>query len=207
MQPIRFLRLLAANVLEPLIRLAGVVGSSIGRDRHGVEMVIRGRLLAGSLGWRIGRRVEFCGKLSNICMGANVVLYGETWIDAGGPSGHVFIGAASHVDRQSILYGQGGLTIGANCAISSGVRIYSQSNHDALKDGTPVALQPTKYAPVAIEDGCWIGSGVTVLPGVRVGKGARIGAGAVVVNDVAPFSTAVGVPAKMVERTGRERQA
>jgi acetyltransferase-like isoleucine patch superfamily enzyme len=52
-------------------------------------------------------------------------------------------------------------------------------------------------APVVIEDDCDLGVGAIVLPGVRIGKGAQIGAGAVVVEDVPPYSVAIGVPARV----------
>lgn len=56
-----------------------------------------------------------------------------------------------------------------------------------------------EYAePITIEDDCWLGANVTVLPGVTIGKGCTIGAGAVVNKDVPPYSVAVGVPAKVV---------
>jgi serine O-acetyltransferase len=44
----------------------------------------------------------------------------------------------------------------------------------------------------------YVGVGAKILGAVRVGEGARIGAGAVVLNDVPPHTTAVGVPAKVV---------
>ena len=49
-----------------------------------------------------------------------------------------------------------------------------------------------------IEDGCWIGGGVIILPGVTIGQKCVIGAGSVVVSDVPPNSTVVGVPGKVV---------
>ena len=43
-----------------------------------------------------------------------------------------------------------------------------------------------------------VGLGARVLPGLTVGAGARIGAGAVVIDDVAPGTTVVGAPARVV---------
>lgn len=45
-----------------------------------------------------------------------------------------------------------------------------------------------------------IGAGAKVLGGVRLGAGCRVGANAVVLDDVAPGETVVGIPAQPVER-------
>jgi serine O-acetyltransferase len=49
-----------------------------------------------------------------------------------------------------------------------------------------------------LEDGVVIGVGSSVLGAVTIGEGARVGAGAVVLRDVPPHTTAVGVPARAV---------
>nr|WP_143033346.1 DapH/DapD/GlmU-related protein [Prevotellamassilia timonensis] len=61
-----------------------------------------------------------------------------------------------------------------------------------MKDITP----PGK---VIIEDDCWIGFNVIILPGVTIGKGSIIGAGAVVTKSIPPYSVAGGVPAKVIK--------
>ncbi len=46
----------------------------------------------------------------------------------------------------------------------------------------------------------WIGQNAVILPGVHIGDGAIIGANSVVGSDVAPYTIAVGDPAKAVRR-------
>ncbi len=58
---------------------------------------------------------------------------------------------------------------------------------------------------VSIGDGAFVGIGARVLPGRSVGAGAIVGAGAVVVRDVAPGTTVVGVPARVLAAGGGTR--
>jgi len=51
-----------------------------------------------------------------------------------------------------------------------------------------------------IERGVLICAGAKILGNIRVGIGAKVGAGSVVLNEVAPHTTVVGVPAKTVGR-------
>lgn len=61
-------------------------------------------------------------------------------------------------------------------------------------------------APITIEDGCWIGASVTILPGVRIGKGCVIAAGAVVTHDVEDNTLVGGVPAKVIKELSTEHK-
>lgn len=54
-----------------------------------------------------------------------------------------------------------------------------------------------------IEDGATIYAGAKVLGDVRVGRNAVVGANAVVVKDVPDNALAVGVPARIIERSAR----
>lgn len=45
-----------------------------------------------------------------------------------------------------------------------------------------------------------IGAGAKILGNVKIGDGSKVGAGSVVLNDVPPHSTVVGVPARVVGR-------
>ncbi len=53
-----------------------------------------------------------------------------------------------------------------------------------------------------IESGVMIGAGAKVLGPITVGKNAKVAAGAVVVRDVEPNSTVVGVPGEVVKIDG-----
>lgn len=52
-----------------------------------------------------------------------------------------------------------------------------------------------------LENGVVVGVGAKILGAVTIGEGARIGGGAVVLRDVPPHTTAVGVPARAVAWT------
>ena len=54
-----------------------------------------------------------------------------------------------------------------------------------------------------IEDFVVVGVGATVLGDIRIGRGSRVGAGAVVIADVPPNCTVVGIPGRVVVREGR----
>lgn len=60
-------------------------------------------------------------------------------------------------------------------------------------------------APV-VERGAYLGAGAKVLGSVRIGAGARIGANAVVLTDIPPNCTAVGIPARIVRARDQETE-
>jgi serine O-acetyltransferase len=76
--------------------------------------------------------------------------------------------------------------IGANCTIRQGVTIGNR------EDGGP--------SPI-LEDDVELGAYAQVLGGVRIGRGAKVGAMSVVLVDVPPGALAVGVPARVIERS------
>lgn len=46
----------------------------------------------------------------------------------------------------------------------------------------------------------FIGAGAKIIGSVKIGAGAKVGANAVVVDDVPPYCTVVGIPARVVRR-------
>jgi maltose O-acetyltransferase len=53
---------------------------------------------------------------------------------------------------------------------------------------------------VRIDDDCWIGANVTILPGVTIGRGSTVASGAVVTKDVPEYCLVGGVPAKVIKK-------
>ena len=128
-------------------------------------------------------------------------------------------GAILHDVRFFNLYrrGLGGLTVGRDCflgdeclidlaeAVSLGdqvtlaerVLVLTHTNV-GYRDHPLQRLFPPMAAAVVVEDGSFVGAGVTLLPGVRVGRGSFVAAGSVVTEDVPPATLVAGVPARPV---------
>jgi len=85
-----------------------------------------------------------------------------------------------------------GVVIGETAEIGDNVTLY----HGVTLGG--VSLERTKRHPT-IEENVVIGSGAKVLGPFTVGKGSRIGSNSVVIKEVPPNSTVVGVPGRMVQ--------
>ena len=73
--------------------------------------------------------------------------------------------------------------------------------HDC-KFGDFVTLNPgvNVSGNVCLKDCVSVGTGVSIIQGITVGEGTTIGAGAAVVRNIEPNCTAVGVPAKAMEK-------
>jgi sugar O-acyltransferase (sialic acid O-acetyltransferase NeuD family) len=72
--------------------------------------------------------------------------------------------------------------------------------HDAtLADYVTVAPGVNISGSVSVGEGCDLGTGSSVIQGVRIGHWCVIGAGAVLLHDVAPNVTVVGVPARPIK--------
>jgi len=128
-------------------------------------------------------------------------------------------GAILHDVRFFNLYrrGLGGLTVGRDCflgdeclidlaeAVSLGnqvtlaERVLVLTHTNVGYHDHPLQRQfPAMAAAVVVEDGSFVGAGVTLLPGVRVGRGSFVAAGSVVTRDVPPATLVAGVPARVV---------
>lgn len=182
--------LLFAPFSETLIRIfVYFFGLFFPAHQFEIDRRMRGSvfgLFHGLNGIAIDRYVLFEGV--RITLASKVKIYRGVQIVTGA-KGSFTIGTGSHIARNSVVSASGGVLIGKNCSISSGVRIYSVTNQ---ADGT------VSKAQVRIGDNVLVGSGAYIGPGVSIGDGAAIGSGAVVIKDVAEGVVVVGVPARPV---------
>jgi serine O-acetyltransferase len=95
------------------------------------------------------------------------------------------------VGRRLLIDHGMGVVVGETAEIGDNVTLYQGVTLGG------VSLNPGKRHPT-IEDDVVIGTGAAVLGPLTVGKGARVGSNAVVLKDVAPGTTVVGVPARPV---------
>ncbi len=90
-----------------------------------------------------------------------------------------------------------GVVIGETAIVGDDVTMYQ----GVTLGGT--GKQRGKRHPT-VGNGVVIGAGAKILGAVTIGDGAKIGGGAVVLKDVPPYTTAVGVPARAVAWTNPE---
>lgn len=90
-----------------------------------------------------------------------------------------------------------GVVIGETCEIGDNVTLYQ----GVTLGGT--GKEKGKRHPTIL-DGALVATGAKVLGSITVGECARIGAGSVVLKDVPPNSTVVGIPGRIVVQNGKK---
>jgi len=92
--------------------------------------------------------------------------------------------------------------IQANSSIGSHVLINTAASidHDnVIGDFAHISPHATLCGNVEIGEGTHVGAAATVITSVKIGRWCTIGAGSVVLEDIPDHSTAVGVPARIVQ--------
>jgi serine O-acetyltransferase len=97
----------------------------------------------------------------------------------------------ARIGRKLLIDHGMGVVIGETAEVGDNVTLYQGVTLGG------VSLNPGKRHPT-IDDDVVIGAGAAVLGPFTVGRGARIGSNAVVIHEVPPGATVVGVPAHQV---------
>lgn len=109
---------------------------------------------------------------------------------------NVFLNSRTHISAiNRMVIGNGVLT-------GSDVLICDNNHGRSTRDDLLMPPQRRKLyskGSIIIEDNVWIGDKAVILGGVTIGTGSVIGASSVVVNDIPPYSIAVGNPARIVK--------
>lgn len=212
----KILRALVESVLRPI---DGGFGERLRYKYY------RGRFQSCGLNLRIGINVKLSG-LKYISIGNNVWIDDGCILNAGLPEsfgnrevkrrhnpdygsadGKLKLGSHIHLAPSCILnaFG-GGIEIGDHCGLSSGVKIYSMSNHyrsykdpslitysNPMTKDLPVVLS---IYPVKVGRNCFVTLGATLLGGT-VGENSYVTPSSLVIGRFSPNVILSGSPAKV----------
>ncbi len=130
-------------------------------------------------------------------VGPNTLFEPNVWITVGDDA-KVRIGEGTFLNIAVMVAALQSVEIGSHCMLANGCFV-TDSNHRFDDPDKPVPWQGFQSkGPTRIGDNVWMGANVVVTTGVTIGERCVIGANSVVTQDIAPFSIAAGVPAKVL---------
>lgn len=137
--------------------------------------------------YRIAHRL-YCNNfkaLARIIMGINQIIT------------HIDIHPGATIGRRVFIDHGTGVVIGQTAVIEDDVLIYQGVTLGG------VSLTAGKRHPT-IQRGVVIGAGAKILGNITIGENSKVGANSVVVRNVPPNSTAIGIPAHVIQK-GRDK--
>jgi acetyltransferase-like isoleucine patch superfamily enzyme len=105
------------------------------------------------------------------------------------------VGKNVWIGPYTILDGTGGLTIGDNCQIGPGVKIYSHDTGEKIFDKNA----ETEKSPVIIENNVGIGTNTVICMGIHIGEYVIIAPNSFVIKDIPSYSKVYGNPARVFD--------
>ena len=118
-------------------------------------------------------------------LGARLLAHGNRFLTG------IEIHPAAHLGRRVVIDHGMGIVIGETATVGDGCLLYK----GVVLGGTSLER---KVRHPQIGNDVVIGSNACILGAIHVGDHARIGSGSVVVRDVPPEATVVGVPARVI---------
>ncbi len=101
-----------------------------------------------------------------------------------------------------------GVVIAAGCILTNNIHIGNHVHinidctvsHDAsIADFTTLSPGVHVSGNISFEEGCFVGTGVNIIEKKTIGAWSIIGAGSIVIENVPPNTTVVGVPGKVIK--------
>ena len=167
-------------------------------DEHTIqnELNLLHKILRTTIKEKWDRSLPFADELFDRWERAKFLGFGENTsvYDSALIIGPVKVGKNTWIGPFTVLDGSGGLEIGDNCSISSGVQIYS---HDSVNWALSGGIVPYEKKRVKIGNCCYIGPHSIISKGVTIGDHSLIGAQCLVNNDIPNNSIVFGVPGKI----------
>ena len=118
---------------------------------------------------------------------------------------HITMGRNSYANFNFCVLDENKVTIednvfiGPNCSLLTPIHPLCYEDRNIFHcEKTHANINIEYSAPIVIEDNCWIGGNVTILPGVVIGEGSVIGAGAVVTKSIPAHTLAFGNPCRVI---------
>jgi sugar O-acyltransferase (sialic acid O-acetyltransferase NeuD family) len=131
-------------------------------------------------------------------LAAQVLALGFELASAVSPLAH--ISPAARIEPGVVIFPQAVVNTGAHVASSVTLNLGVTVSHDSSVGPYSNINPGARLAGnVTVGEGCYVGMGANVIQGCRVGEWSVVGAGAVVIRDVPPHVTAVGVPARVIK--------
>lgn len=134
-------------------------------------------------------------RLLNV-LGANLDPSACIWSGCRLRSSSLVMGKESFINVGFFFDGAARLVIGENVRIGQFFSVVTATHQ--IGPSKQRCTMEALLGDVVIEDGCWIGVNVTILPGVTIRQGCVIGAGTLVSTSTDPDGLYVGSPARRI---------
>ena len=154
---------------------------------------MRGAAIDAKCNFGAGVRID---RPKTVRIGTRATLEADVWLKVVDCEARLEIGQYSFIGRGTEFDVSHSVTVGQHVLLGPGVFV-TDHNHN-FAQSMRIDQQGCRSAPVIIEDDCWLGAKVVVLPGVTIHRGAVVGAGAVVTRNLPAYSISVGVPSRVI---------
>ena len=138
---------------------------------------------------------------ARIRIGRNLAIRRNGMINTATPKGRIEIGDNVWLGESAMVTSGGRIDIEDDVIIGPHT-VVCDVDHVVNSDGMPTRALAGR--PIRICQGAWIAANCTIVKGVTIGKGAIIGGGSVATKGIPAYSTAVGVPARVIRRRENE---